>query len=580
MSDSDICLYFSQSGYLETGVDLPAGRNTGPAPKGLVGREVASKEFLNAYLSHGKWDQLSALVPDARSEKSLRDFCVAHPSSGSRKRRLRTLNRAEFRKANAPPAPVLHFPCPAEASYAWLRQRTRKQFALSGVTHTMCSRDALEAMRNLLIAPYQPYDRLICTSEAVKEMVRSVTGNFAGYLKERFGGAPRNIVPLEVIPLGVDTSRFRPATDQERSAARSEYDIRDDEVCALFVGRLSHHAKANPVSMYKSLAAASRETGKPVHLLMSGWAANKAIMDAFRDGSQRFAPNIRCTFVDGTEQEHRQRVWHAADFFISLVDNIQETFGLVIVEAMASGLPVVATDWNGYRDLLTGQTGFPIRTWLFRDSDADLTTQLLTREISYDRFLAIASQQTIVDVAHATRSIARLLADTQLRQTMSAAGRQHVVANFAWANTISRYETMWSQQARELDGWKDMEGMRAWQPPAAYPPFHCTFSGYPTKWLDGDTILTATGVELDSIDEMLGHGLSGHAIDELKHRSAEIAPLLRSCTDDSAQFTLSELTRQAERSGMRRATTLRLVAWLIKYGFINVVSPHADDMEG
>ena len=38
------------------------------------------------------------------------------------------------------------------------------------------------------------------------------------------------------------------------------------------------------------------------------------------------------------------------DIFVSLSDNIQETFGLTPLEGMASGLPVVATDWNGYRD--------------------------------------------------------------------------------------------------------------------------------------------------------------------------------------------------------------------------------------
>ena len=38
-------------------------------------------------------------------------------------------------------------------------------------------------------------------------------------------------------------------------------------------------------------------------------------------------------------------------------------FGLVIVEAMASGLPVVATDWNGYRDLVAhGDSGFLVPT--------------------------------------------------------------------------------------------------------------------------------------------------------------------------------------------------------------------------
>ena len=42
-------------------------------------------------------------------------------------------------------------------------------------------------------------------------------------------------------------------------------------------------------------------------------------------------------------------LWAAADVFLSLVDNIQETFGITPLEAMAAGLPVVASDWDGYR---------------------------------------------------------------------------------------------------------------------------------------------------------------------------------------------------------------------------------------
>ena len=38
----------------------------------------------------------------------------------------------------------------------------------------------------------------------------------------------------------------------------------------------------------------------------------------------------------------------ASNLVLSLVDNIQETFGLSIAEAMAAGRPVVASNWNGY----------------------------------------------------------------------------------------------------------------------------------------------------------------------------------------------------------------------------------------
>jgi glycosyltransferase involved in cell wall biosynthesis len=48
-----------------------------------------------------------------------------------------------------------------------------------------------------------------------------------------------------------------------------------------------------------------------------------------------------------------------------LSDNIQETFGLTPVEAMACGLPVVISDWNGYKETVDDQReGFLIPTWM------------------------------------------------------------------------------------------------------------------------------------------------------------------------------------------------------------------------
>ena len=56
-------------------------------------------------------------------------------------------------------------------------------------------------------------------------------------------------------------------------------------------------------------------------------------------------------------------MWSAADVFTSLSDNIQESFGLTPIEAMASGLPVLVSDWDGYRDTVThGAEGLVVPT--------------------------------------------------------------------------------------------------------------------------------------------------------------------------------------------------------------------------
>ena len=57
------------------------------------------------------------------------------------------------------------------------------------------------------------------------------------------------------------------------------------------------------------------------------------------------------------------QVGSVRDIFCSLSDNIQETFGITPIEAMSAGLPVVVSDWDGYRDTVRdGIDGFRVPT--------------------------------------------------------------------------------------------------------------------------------------------------------------------------------------------------------------------------
>ena len=57
-------------------------------------------------------------------------------------------------------------------------------------------------------------------------------------------------------------------------------------------------------------------------------------------------------------------LYAASDVFVSPADSPSESFGLTIVEAMACGRPVVASDWDGYKDTVRhGEDGFRIPTY-------------------------------------------------------------------------------------------------------------------------------------------------------------------------------------------------------------------------
>ncbi|MCH7685078.1 MAG: hypothetical protein IH899_00090, partial [Planctomycetes bacterium] len=313
-----IALFYDDDAYVEM-LERPATLKKGKAV-GLMGRQVAGKEFLDAYLSHGNWTELTALTTSQAATDSLLRFCRDHPSSRSRRRVLHPFLLQDFHQSffPQPPASLLHFPCPPDGRYAWARQHGGPgSFSLSGVTHTLCSPNMVHALCQMVTAPFESYDTLICTSKAVIQMVRSVTSTYADYLKDRFGGNPQLKLQLETIPLGVNPEKFQPATARQRAAKRHEFGIPEDEITVLFVGRLSHHAKAHPFPMFHSLSHAAQSTGKPVHLILAGWTANNAVRNAFEEGARVFAPHVRVSLIDGTHPDHRDSIWHAADIFTS-----------------------------------------------------------------------------------------------------------------------------------------------------------------------------------------------------------------------------------------------------------------------
>ena len=63
----------------------------------------------------------------------------------------------------------------------------------------------------------------------------------------------------------------------------------------------------------------------------------------FEQGAAKLCPSVHTVTLDGRKAEERGKAWAAADVFCSLSDNIQETFGISPIEAMAAGLPVVVS---------------------------------------------------------------------------------------------------------------------------------------------------------------------------------------------------------------------------------------------
>jgi glycosyltransferase involved in cell wall biosynthesis len=554
---------------------------------GLMGRQVAGQAFLRAYLRHGRFEHLIALIDRGKSVDALVKLWHAESAVRNEGRVLRVLNRADLGltmlEADAPR--IIHYPQPPDQSLVWQRQLAgRHSHALTGVTHTLASPEAVALLRGLVTAPFEPYDALICTSRAVASMVREITGTYADHLRTRLGCASPRAgqssegfpLRLETIPLGVDTDRFHPASVAERLAARHAIGVSAPEVAILFVGRISHHAKAHPFPMFRAVSHAAAATGRSVHLILAGWAAHHAVHSAFLEGARTFAPEVRTTIVDGRDDQTRRSVWHAADVFVSPSDNIQETFGLAVIEAMASGLPVVASDWDGYRDLVIhGETGLLIPTAMVEGATATATSRLLAGALTYDQFLAECSQATMVDVAAMSRALATLVADDSLRSRMGAAGRSRARERFAWPLIVRAYEDLWQELDIERSTRAQSESAIVPLRPtelAAYPAPERTFRAYPTRWLSSTDRLVATPTAFDELETLLAMPLVHHVA---AGRSSDVAVLREALAQ--LPCSVEQLDAFWAKAGLQQGAGRATLAWLLKYDLAR--TPWADQSE-
>ena len=514
--------------------------------KAVIGRQSAGAGFVKGFIEHGGTDRLVALTDSQEHFEDFRVLAGAMDRAGREVARARPLDRRALRAVG-----TVFLPGPGMEREAWHRRfGSERDYSLCAVTHTIATNRIARALGQYLIAPTQPWDALVCTSDAVRDGVERILEHHTDYLARRGGGRFRSPVRLPVIPLGVDCDSYTPGTGDgatgdgsaQRRELRDRLGIAAEDFVVLFVGRLSFHGKAHPTPMYMAAArAAERVRGRTVHLLLAGQFRNGGIEKEFRDAAARFCGAARAHFLDGSDGPHGAAIldaMQAADVFVSLSDNIQETFGLTPVEAMAAGLPCVVSDWNGYRDtVVDGETGFRIPTVTVPPgAGVDIADRYAAGVDSYDRMIGIASLATAVDVDACAEAIARLANDRALRARQGEAGRARARRLYDWRVVVAAYQELWAELAERRAAGDGVALREHSVQPARvdYPDPFAIYRTYPTTLLAPNTVVAAKSgdfaQDLARLRKGALHSFAGYAflpaadVDALMARLAASGP--------------------------------------------------------
>jgi glycosyltransferase involved in cell wall biosynthesis len=152
-------------------------------------------------------------------------------------------------------------------------------------------------------------------------------------------------IPTEMIPLAIK----RPTNE---IASRHDSGFGENEVLLVTVGRLvARKAIDQLISLIKNLNATH------VHLLIIGTGPQE---QALREKANALQVSERIHFLGHVEESEKFKILRMCDIYVSTSQH--EGFGLVFLEAMASGLPVICYDYGGQTDFLeNGHTGYLIQ---------------------------------------------------------------------------------------------------------------------------------------------------------------------------------------------------------------------------
>ncbi|MEM1047673.1 MAG: glycosyltransferase family 4 protein [Pseudomonadota bacterium] len=460
---------------------------------------------------------------------------------------------------------AIMLPGPGIAEMAWQRaRRSRTAYSLCGITHTLATRRIAHALFDLYLAPVTAWDAVICTSRAARQVVENHFDAAHDYLARERGATARPHLELPVLPLGLDADALVPSPGL-REIWRRRLNIEDGERVVMTLGRLSTLEKLQPAPLMMALELAAEATEAEIRLVATGWFDSPESENMYRRAADRLAPSVATTFIDGTDPEAVLGVRAAADLFVMPVDNIQETFGLAILEAMAAGLPVVCSDWDGHRDtVVDGVTGITVPTLMAAPGGgAEIAERHDDGTDTYLQFLGQVQQRTAIDVRALAAALAALIAEPEKARALGSAGQQRASTEFDWSVLLPRYRALWAELAarRRREGSVISTACH----PAVLDPF-ANYGHYATAHLKPDTLLDVErAVDADRIADLMH--LTG---DDQVGFSIAPPDLLAEVQTELVKSGPLPLLHLGKRLDMPADLLERCILWLVKYDLVQV----------
>ena len=536
-------------------VTLFSGRIFVDKTTGLL---VQNEAFVKALLQYGMFDEYHFFFPEPAEQVFEQQF-GAFIESLDKPVKYRVFSRFDLPVCMQEYAyEALHCGDPSMGKYIEVRDAVAKEaFPITGITHSLASTDYTDPYSRFYLQGAQPFDCLVCSSEAALHAVERICEHMEAFLSITLKSEKKVHRPqFQVIPLGVDDPTEE--LDYDVSDMRAEH--HDKGVLILCMSRICVHSKGDLIPLMEVFSDVLKEPGcENARLLIAGAVDMEGPylkLLAERGAALGLDENVfyRTNFLD----KDRGRILAGADIFVSLPDNVQETFGIAPVEAMYAKLPLVIADWSGYGELIEeGEQGYLVPTYW---GDADSMTKF-TQGAHFETSIFHLAQSVAIDRKVLKARLIQLVKDSALRKKMGASAREHACERYAWPKVIAQYEAMWGrlkEEALTSSSWNGATGE------VSHMPLYSLFKNYAKETLGAHSRLCITEVGKDALEK-----------DHLN-----VYPTVVKWTDGKLAFDVlgffekhgeSELGKLFEKIPLPETVILYHILWLTKHGHLEVV---------
>jgi len=321
----------------------------------------------------------------------------------------------------------------------YLRQALRQpSWPVVGMTHDLSHPTFFHAMVLAQLAGVRAGDAIVCCSGAAKSALERLSGH-----ARRLAGLNKETLVFPVIPHGID-----PATclRHDKGGARARLSLAADARVFLYFGRIARASKADLDGLIRTFAR--HQLSATACLMIAGGVASRydcIYMDELLRLSAELGILDKIRFLPNPDEAQKQLIYSGADVFVSPANSFQESFGLALLEAMAYALPVVASDWNGYREIVVqGETGYLAITRLADD----MVHQLADLPFFYRTDLHEALSGNVrIDFDEFGAHMERLGSNEALCDRLGRAGLARLRRDFMLERVIRRYRRLWTELA-------------------------------------------------------------------------------------------------------------------------------------